>query len=145
MIYWGGGGVSPCRHLISSSRQERFVKSSVLPIHRPLRTEGGAGVMYVIFSTQSHGFEHMLTFHNLKQLGLLEEREAAPSSKPLGKVAAITSLQRSSAFRALSKKLNLVRLSDSAFHVHRPSPLLVLLIIGWCCAAVFLQISTYLA
>jgi hypothetical protein len=51
---------------------------------------------------QSHGFEHLVTFFNLKKLGLLVEQD---TSKP--KVTVPVKLRRSQ-FKQLASKLNLV-------------------------------------
>ncbi|XP_052795879.1 vacuolar protein sorting-associated protein 33B-like [Mya arenaria] len=58
---------------------------------------------------QSYGFEHMITFHNLKKVGLLREQEVPAGSKVTAGVAAIT---RSSAFKSLRKRLNLIPTVD---------------------------------
>ena len=55
---------------------------------------------------QSHGFEHMVTFFNLKKLGILVEQESS------SKVAAVK--LRRSQFRQLSNKLGLV--SNNCVH-----------------------------
>ncbi len=67
----------------------------------------------IIFCLQSFGFEHMLTFYNLKRLGLLVEKEPTTShaTKNLNKLAAVA-IPKSSNFRALCKKLHLVRFSE---------------------------------
>ncbi|CAH1796198.1 unnamed protein product [Owenia fusiformis] len=64
---------------------------------------------------QSHGFEFMLTFFNLKKLGLLTEKQESrinvpqtPGSKHLQKMASIATIPKKSSFQAISKKLNLV-------------------------------------
>ena len=63
---------------------------------------------------QSHGFEYMLTFHNLKKLGLYREVESAASTRPLGKVAAaaMANIPKTSVFRSVCKKLQLVCLAS---------------------------------
>ena len=51
----------------------------------------------------------MLTFHNLKKLNLYREQESTSAmSKPLGKVAAVANLPKSSTFRTVCKRLQLV-------------------------------------
>uniref|UniRef100_A0A8C1JGX2 VPS33B late endosome and lysosome associated n=1 Tax=Cyprinus carpio TaxID=7962 RepID=A0A8C1JGX2_CYPCA len=71
---------------------------------------------------QSYGIEHLLTFANLRQLGLLEEQQAGETltvmeskvgklvnDKTVGKLTdAFSSLAKKSNFRALSKRLALV-------------------------------------
>ena len=66
---------------------------------------------------QSHGFEHMVTFFNLKKLGILVEQESS------SKVAAVK--LRRSQFRQLSSKLGLV--SNNCVHNIRwqPDPVLI--------------------
>ncbi|KAH3836671.1 hypothetical protein DPMN_110042 [Dreissena polymorpha] len=61
---------------------------------------------------QSHGFEQMVTFHSLKKVGLLKEQETTTQSKVTAGVAALT---RTSAFKTLRKRLNLV--SDNIMHI----------------------------
>ena len=51
----------------------------------------------------------MLTFHNLKRLGLLVEKEpTATHTKNLNKLAAVANIPKSSNFRGICKKLHLV-------------------------------------
>ncbi|XP_009984492.1 PREDICTED: vacuolar protein sorting-associated protein 33B, partial [Tauraco erythrolophus] len=71
---------------------------------------------------QSYGPEHLLTFHNLKRIGLLTEQSAGETltavesrvsklvtDRAAGKITdAFNSLARKSNFRAISKKLGLV-------------------------------------
>jgi len=54
---------------------------------------------------QSHGFEQMVTFQNLKKAGLLKEQETTSQSKVSAGMAALT---KSSAFKNIRKRLNLV-------------------------------------
>ena len=66
------------------------------------------------FTFQSHGFDHMLTFHNLKRLGLFCEAEPSSAANQklsqLGKFGSeVANIARSSPFRSLSKRLGLVR------------------------------------
>ena len=61
---------------------------------------------WLINCLQSHGFEHMVTFFNLKKLGILVEQESS------SKVAAVK--LRRSQFRQLSSKLGLV--SNNCMH-----------------------------
>lgn len=75
---------------------------------------------------QSYGVKHLLTFVNLKQLGLVQEQHTVETlsavetrvgrlvnDKTAGKLTeAISSLAKKSNFRALSKKLNLVPKSE---------------------------------
>uniref|UniRef100_A0A8V0X4D1 VPS33B late endosome and lysosome associated n=1 Tax=Gallus gallus TaxID=9031 RepID=A0A8V0X4D1_CHICK len=72
---------------------------------------------------QSYGPEHLLTFHNLKRIGLLTEQAAGETltavesrvsklvtDRAAGKITdAFNSLAKKSNFRAISKKLSLVR------------------------------------
>ena len=56
----------------------------------------------------------MLTFHNLKRVGLLVEKEPATThTKNLNKLAAVANIPKSSNFRALCKKLHLVMFTFS--------------------------------
>lgn len=65
---------------------------------------------------QSYGFEHLLTFSNLKQLGLVQEQqtpESLSAVRTAGRLTeAISSLSRKSNFRALSRRLHLVPKSE---------------------------------
>ncbi|KAK7170118.1 hypothetical protein R3I94_000376 [Phoxinus phoxinus] len=83
---------------------------------------------------QSYGIEHLLTFANLKQLGLLEEQQAGETltvmeskvgklvnDKTAGKLTdAFSSLAKKSNFRALSKKLTLVPKSGEEYDLRVP-------------------------
>lgn len=78
-----------------------------------LTQNGLSPANYQFFKTQfmhSHGFEHIATWHNLKRVGMLVEQDMTQAPKgQLGKVAATAmNLTRSSHYRAISKKLNLV-------------------------------------
>lgn len=59
---------------------------------------------------QSHGFEQMITFYNLQKIGLLREQETGTqSTKALPKMAAgMAALAKSSSFKNLRKRLNLI-------------------------------------
>ncbi|XP_060574678.1 vacuolar protein sorting-associated protein 33B-like [Ruditapes philippinarum] len=54
---------------------------------------------------QSHGFEQLITFHNLKKVGLLREQEVSSQSRVSAGVAALT---RNSSFKNIRKRLNLI-------------------------------------
>ncbi|XP_034049277.1 vacuolar protein sorting-associated protein 33B [Thalassophryne amazonica] len=83
---------------------------------------------------QSYGVDHLLTFANLKQLGLLLEQQPGETltvmetkvgklvnDKTAGKLTdAFSSLAKKSNFRALSRKLNLVPKSDEEYDLHVP-------------------------
>uniref|UniRef100_A0A8C2ZAH4 VPS33B late endosome and lysosome associated n=1 Tax=Cyclopterus lumpus TaxID=8103 RepID=A0A8C2ZAH4_CYCLU len=83
---------------------------------------------------QSYGAEHLLTFSNLRQLGLLVEQPAGETltvmesrvgklvnDKTAGKLTgAFSSLAKKSNFRALSRKLNLVPKSDEEYDLRVP-------------------------
>ncbi|XP_077419805.1 vacuolar protein sorting-associated protein 33B [Vanacampus margaritifer] len=83
---------------------------------------------------QSYGVEHLLTFANLKQSGLLVEQQQGETltvmeskvgklvnDKTAGKLTdAFSSLARKSNFRALSRKLNLVPKSDDEYDLRVP-------------------------
>ncbi|XP_024118972.1 vacuolar protein sorting-associated protein 33B [Oryzias melastigma] len=83
---------------------------------------------------QSYGFDHLLTFSNLRQLGLLMEQQGAETltameskvgklvnDKTAGKITdAFSSLAKRSHFRALSRKLNLVPKSDEEYDLRVP-------------------------
>uniref|UniRef100_A0A3B4WJI8 VPS33B late endosome and lysosome associated n=1 Tax=Seriola lalandi dorsalis TaxID=1841481 RepID=A0A3B4WJI8_SERLL len=83
---------------------------------------------------QSYGVDHLLTFANLRQLGLLVEQQPGETltvmeskvgklvnDKTAGKLTdAFSSLARKSNFRALSRKLNLVPKSDEEYDLRVP-------------------------
>uniref|UniRef100_A0A4W6BZY8 VPS33B late endosome and lysosome associated n=1 Tax=Lates calcarifer TaxID=8187 RepID=A0A4W6BZY8_LATCA len=83
---------------------------------------------------QSYGVDHLLTFANLRQLGLLVEQQPGETltvmeskvgklvnDKTAGKLTdAFSSLAKKSNFRALSKKLNLVPKSDEEYDLRVP-------------------------
>ncbi|KAM4596371.1 vacuolar protein sorting-associated protein 33B [Fundulus diaphanus] len=83
---------------------------------------------------QSYGADHLLTFSNLKQLGLLEEQQPGETltvmeskvgklvnDRTAGKLTdAFSSLAKKSNFRALSRKLNLVPKSDEEYDLRVP-------------------------
>ncbi|KAJ8304877.1 hypothetical protein KUTeg_018460 [Tegillarca granosa] len=66
---------------------------------------------------QSHGFEHMLTFYNLKRLGILKGQESQlpqqQGGTPLNKVTSgVASITSRSSYKNLCKRLNLIPKSD---------------------------------
>ncbi|KAM9766030.1 vacuolar protein sorting-associated protein 33B isoform 1-T2 [Menidia menidia] len=83
---------------------------------------------------QSYGMDHLLTFANLKQLGLLVEQQPGETltameskvgklvnDRAAGKLTdAFSSLAKKSNFRALSRKLNLVPKSDEEYDLRVP-------------------------
>uniref|UniRef100_A0A3Q2PSE6 VPS33B late endosome and lysosome associated n=1 Tax=Fundulus heteroclitus TaxID=8078 RepID=A0A3Q2PSE6_FUNHE len=83
---------------------------------------------------QSYGADHLLTFSNLKQLGLLVEQQPGETltvmeskvgklvnDRTAGKLTdAFSSLAKKSNFRALSRKLNLVPKSDEEYDLRVP-------------------------
>ncbi|KAM6942942.1 vacuolar protein sorting-associated protein 33B [Xenentodon cancila] len=83
---------------------------------------------------QSYGLDHLLTFSNLRQLGLLVEQQPGETltvmesrvgklvnDKTAGKLTdAFSSLAKKSNFRALSRKLNLVPKSDEEYDLRVP-------------------------
>ncbi|XP_028256867.1 vacuolar protein sorting-associated protein 33B [Parambassis ranga] len=83
---------------------------------------------------QSYGVDHLLTFSNLRQLGLLVEQQPGETltvmeskvgklvnDKAAGKLTdAFSSLAKKSNFRALSRKLNLVPKSDEEYDLRVP-------------------------
>ncbi|NXF00958.1 VP33B protein, partial [Smithornis capensis] len=83
---------------------------------------------------QSYGPEHLLTFHNLKRIGLLTEQSAGETltameskvsklvtDRAAGKITdAFNSLARKSNFRAISKKLGLIPRLDSEYDLKMP-------------------------
>ncbi|NXK56964.1 VP33B protein, partial [Chauna torquata] len=83
---------------------------------------------------QSYGPEHLLTFHNLKRIGLLTEQSAGETltavesrvsklvtDRAAGKITdAFNSLARKSNFRALSKKLGLIPRVDGEYDLKTP-------------------------
>ncbi|NXB05331.1 VP33B protein, partial [Cnemophilus loriae] len=83
---------------------------------------------------QSYGPEHLLTFHNLKCIGLLTEQSAGETltaveskvsklvtDRAAGKITdAFNSLARKSNFRAISKKLGLIPRLDGEYDLKMP-------------------------
>ncbi|KFV64950.1 Vacuolar protein sorting-associated protein 33B, partial [Dryobates pubescens] len=83
---------------------------------------------------QSYGPEHLLTFHNLKRIGLLTEQAAGDTltaveskvsrlvtDRAAGKITdAFNSLARKSNFRAISKKLGLIPRVDGEYDLKMP-------------------------
>ncbi|XP_068266018.1 vacuolar protein sorting-associated protein 33B isoform X2 [Nyctibius grandis] len=83
---------------------------------------------------QSYGPEHLLTFHNLKRIGLLTEQAAGETltaveskvsrlvtDRAAGKITdAFNSLARKSNFRAISKKLGLIPRVDGEYDLKMP-------------------------
>uniref|UniRef100_A0A8C8BH86 Vacuolar protein sorting-associated protein 33B n=1 Tax=Otus sunia TaxID=257818 RepID=A0A8C8BH86_9STRI len=83
---------------------------------------------------QSYGPEHLLTFHNLKHVGLLTEQAAGETltaveskvsklvtDRAAGKITdAFNSLARKSNFRAISKKLGLIPRVDGEYDLKMP-------------------------
>uniref|UniRef100_A0A4W5PIX5 VPS33B late endosome and lysosome associated n=1 Tax=Hucho hucho TaxID=62062 RepID=A0A4W5PIX5_9TELE len=83
---------------------------------------------------QSYGIDHLLTFSNLKQLGLLVEQQPGETltvmesrvgklvnDKTAGKLTdAFSSLAKKSNFRALGRRLNLVPKSDEEYDLRVP-------------------------
>uniref|UniRef100_A0A493T5B8 Vacuolar protein sorting-associated protein 33B n=1 Tax=Anas platyrhynchos platyrhynchos TaxID=8840 RepID=A0A493T5B8_ANAPP len=83
---------------------------------------------------QSYGPEHLLTFHNLKRIGLLTEQAAGETltavesrvsklvtDRAAGKITdAFNSLARKSNFRAISKKLGLIPRLDGEYDLKVP-------------------------
>ncbi|KAM4744071.1 vacuolar protein sorting-associated protein 33B isoform 2-T2 [Anableps anableps] len=83
---------------------------------------------------QSYGVDHLLTFSNLRQLGLLVEQQPGETltvmeskvgklvnDRTAGKLTdAFSSLAKKSHFRALSRKLNLVPKSDEEYDLRVP-------------------------
>uniref|UniRef100_A0A4W5PBG4 VPS33B late endosome and lysosome associated n=1 Tax=Hucho hucho TaxID=62062 RepID=A0A4W5PBG4_9TELE len=95
-------------------------------------TENGDSLSY--FLSQSYGIDHLLTFSNLKQLGLLVEQQPGETltvmesrvgklvnDKTAGKLTdAFSSLAKKSNFRALGRRLNLVPKSDEEYDLRVP-------------------------
>ncbi|XP_067105054.1 vacuolar protein sorting-associated protein 33B [Osmerus mordax] len=83
---------------------------------------------------QSYGVDHLLTFSNLRQIGLLVEQQPGETltvmesrvgklvnDRAAGKLTdAFSSLARKSHFRALSRRLNLVPKSDEEYNLSVP-------------------------
>uniref|UniRef100_A0A669PHD8 VPS33B late endosome and lysosome associated n=1 Tax=Phasianus colchicus TaxID=9054 RepID=A0A669PHD8_PHACC len=83
---------------------------------------------------QSYGPEHLLTFHNLKHIGLLTEQAAGETltamesrvsrlvtDRAAGKITdAFNSLAKKSNFRAISKKLSLIPRVDGEYNLKMP-------------------------
>lgn len=83
---------------------------------------------------QSYGVDHLLTFANLRQIGLLVEQQSGETltvmesrvgklvnDRTAGKLTdAFSSLAKKSHFRALSRRLNLVPKSDEEYNLNVP-------------------------
>ncbi|NXJ15065.1 VP33B protein, partial [Odontophorus gujanensis] len=83
---------------------------------------------------QSYGPEHLLTFHNLKRIGLLTEQSPGETltavesrvsklvtDRAAGKITdAFNSLAKKSNFRAISKKLSLIPRVDGEYNLKTP-------------------------
>ncbi|NWU69877.1 VP33B protein, partial [Pterocles burchelli] len=106
-------------------RAHRDVPTGLIPKdYRSLKTQ------YL----QSYGPEHLLTFHNLKRIGLLTEQSAGETltavenkvsklvtDRAAGKITdAFNSLARKSNFRAISKKLGLIPRGDGEYDLKMP-------------------------
>lgn len=73
---------------------------------------------------QSHGFEQLVTFSNLKSLGIVTEQETgSQAGTPLNKVASgMAAMTRRSTFQSLCKKLSLVRICEIGTHRYNIKP-----------------------
>uniref|UniRef100_A0A3Q4BM91 VPS33B late endosome and lysosome associated n=1 Tax=Mola mola TaxID=94237 RepID=A0A3Q4BM91_MOLML len=97
-------------------------------------TENGESSLFKCCVKNSYGVDHLLTFANLRQLGLLVEQQPGETltvmeskvgklvnDKTAGKLTdAFSSLAKKSNFRALSRKLNLVPKSDEEYDLRVP-------------------------
>uniref|UniRef100_A0A3B1JAS9 VPS33B late endosome and lysosome associated n=1 Tax=Astyanax mexicanus TaxID=7994 RepID=A0A3B1JAS9_ASTMX len=95
-------------------------------------TENGDNCLFAL--VQSYGIEHLLTFSNLKQMGLLVEQQPGETltvmeskvgklvnDKTAGKLTdAFSSLAKKSNFRALSKRLVLIPKSGEEYDLRVP-------------------------
>lgn len=70
------------------------------------------------YNLQSHGFEQLVTFSNLKSLGIVTEQETgSQAGTPLNKVASgMAAMTRRSTFQSLCKKLSLVSIFKTGNH-----------------------------
>ncbi|XP_052277232.1 vacuolar protein sorting-associated protein 33B-like isoform X2 [Dreissena polymorpha] len=96
----------------SINKQNSLMSNLRLLCLLSLTNDGIPAREYKSLKTQflhSHGFEQMVTFHSLKKVGLLKEQETTTQSKVTAGVAALT---RTSAFKTLRKRLNLIPAAD---------------------------------
>ncbi|XP_074736700.1 vacuolar protein sorting-associated protein 33B isoform X1 [Strix uralensis] len=110
----------------------RSLKTQYLQTQPPAGSWGSA--LSQLSPPQSYGPEHLLTFHNLKRVGLLTEQAAGETltaveskvsklvtDRAAGKITdAFNSLARKSNFRAISKKLGLIPRVDGEYDLKMP-------------------------
>ncbi|KAK3607859.1 hypothetical protein CHS0354_038288 [Potamilus streckersoni] len=114
-----GSSLRSCMNYIEDTinKQEQLIGTLRLMCLLSLTQDGVPARDYRNIKTwflHSHGFEHMLTFYNMKKLGLFKEQTPVfQSTKPLPKMATgIDPLAGNSNFKALRKRLNLVPSED---------------------------------
>ncbi|XP_062574358.1 vacuolar protein sorting-associated protein 33B-like isoform X2 [Saccostrea cucullata] len=98
-------------------KQDNMLKTLKLMCLLSLTQNGIPSSTYKTLKThylQSHGFEQLITFSNLKLLGILTEQETgSQAATPLNKVTSgMAAITRRSTFQSLCKKLSLIPKSD---------------------------------
>ncbi|XP_056021791.1 vacuolar protein sorting-associated protein 33B-like isoform X1 [Ostrea edulis] len=98
-------------------KQDNMLKTLKLICLLSLTQNGITPSTYKSLKTQylqSHGFEQLVTFSNLKSLGILTEQEAgSQAATPLNKVTSgVAAMTRRSTFKSLCKKLSLIPKSE---------------------------------
>ncbi|NWU50337.1 VP33B protein, partial [Dromas ardeola] len=121
-----GGGGAP-GHSGLATELTLVLPTGLIPKdYRSLKTQ--------YLQASSYGPEHLLTFHNLKRIGLLTEQSAGETltaveskvsklvtDRAAGKITdAFNSLARKSNFRAISKKLGLIPRVDGEYDLKMP-------------------------
>ncbi|XP_022334055.2 vacuolar protein sorting-associated protein 33B-like isoform X1 [Crassostrea virginica] len=98
-------------------KQDNMLKTLKLICLLSLTQDGISPQTYKSLKTQylqSHGFEQLVTFSNLKSLGIVTEQETgSQASTPLNKVTSgMAAMTRRSTFKTLCKKLSLIPKSE---------------------------------
>nr|XP_011447876.2 vacuolar protein sorting-associated protein 33B isoform X4 [Crassostrea gigas]XP_034325604.1 vacuolar protein sorting-associated protein 33B isoform X3 [Crassostrea gigas] len=98
-------------------KQDNMLKTLKLICLLSLTQNGISPQTYKSLKTQylqSHGFEQLVTFSNLKSLGIVTDQETgSQAGTPLNKVASgMAAMTRRSTFQSLCKKLSLIPKSD---------------------------------
>ncbi|XP_037078680.1 vacuolar protein sorting-associated protein 33B-like [Pollicipes pollicipes] len=114
----------------SLARQEPALTTLRLMCLYSLAQDGVPTREYQALTTQllhSHGFHHLVTLQNLKRLGLLTELSAAfptptpaPTAQLAQKVAQSINLARQSAFKTVTRKLQLIPDASDSYDLRVP-------------------------
>uniref|UniRef100_A0A3B4CZD6 Vacuolar protein sorting-associated protein 33B n=1 Tax=Pygocentrus nattereri TaxID=42514 RepID=A0A3B4CZD6_PYGNA len=121
-------------HINRQVRQHKQSKTIVVDLLRTQRCRSSLCSYNLINRNISYGIEHLLTFANLKQIGLLVEQQPGETltvmeskvgklvnDKTAGKLTdAFSSLAKKSNFRALSKRLVLIPKSGEEYDLRVP-------------------------